>query len=99
MYIGDKKFGALRANLITNWHACKYDSLLTLQNDAAKNSLWHSATVNIPRNSNSATTQTRGRHLCQCHRTNVLAAVLVKAIIAVITILEVNEVKVLLAVN
>ena len=61
MYIGGLKVGTLRADLITNWLANKYDSLLTLHNDAAKNSLWLSAAVNITRNSSSATTQNRGK--------------------------------------
>ena len=42
LYIGGLKVGALRADFMTNWQACKYDSLLTLQNVAAKNSLWRS---------------------------------------------------------
>ena len=45
---------------MTNWHACKYDSLIALQYDDAKNSLWRSAAVNIPRNCSSATTQNTG---------------------------------------
>ena len=61
LYTGGLKVGALRAYLMTYWQACKYDSLLTLQNDVAKKSLWHSDAVNIPRNSSSATTQNRGR--------------------------------------
>jgi len=61
LYIEDLKVGALRADLMTNSQASKYDSLLTLQNDAAKNSLWRSAAVNIPRNSSSATTQNRDK--------------------------------------
>jgi hypothetical protein len=32
-----------------------------LQNDVAKNSLWRSAAVNIPRNSSSATTHNMGK--------------------------------------
>ena len=40
LYIGGLKIGALRADLMTNWKVDKYDSLLTLQNDVAKNSLW-----------------------------------------------------------
>jgi len=35
--------------------------LLTLQNDAAKNSLLRSNAVNIPRNCSSATTQNKGK--------------------------------------
>jgi len=46
---------------MTNWQIDKYDSLLTLQNDAAKSSLWRSTAVNIPRNSCSATTQNKGK--------------------------------------
>ena len=61
LYIGGLKVGDLRADLMTNWQADKYDSLLTLQNDAAKNSLWRSNAVNIPRNCSSATTQNKGK--------------------------------------
>ena len=61
LYIGSLKDGALRADLITNWQACKYESLLTLQNAAAKNSLWRSTAENFPRNSSSATNQNRGK--------------------------------------
>ena len=61
MYIGGLKVGAFRADLIINWQAGKYGSLLTLQNDVAKNSSWLSAAVNIPRSSNSATNQNRGK--------------------------------------
>jgi hypothetical protein len=32
-----------------------------LHNDAAKNSLWRSAAVNIPRSSNSGATQNKGK--------------------------------------
>ena len=35
--------------------------MLTLQNDAAKNNLWRSTAVHIPRNSSSATTQNTGK--------------------------------------
>ena len=48
---------------MTNWQACKYESLLTLHNDAAKNSLWRSTAVNIPRNSSFATTKIGGKAL------------------------------------
>jgi hypothetical protein len=61
LYIGVLKVGALRADLMTNWPANKYESLLTLHNDTAKNSLWRSAAVNLPRNSSSANTQNRGK--------------------------------------
>jgi hypothetical protein len=40
MYIGDLKVSALRASLMTNWHACKYASIIALQNNASKISLW-----------------------------------------------------------
>ena len=46
LYIGGLKFGALRADLMNNWQTCKYDSLLTLQNDVAKNILWRSVATN-----------------------------------------------------
>jgi hypothetical protein len=61
LYIGGLRVGALRGDLITNWQAGKYDSLLILQNDVAKNILWRSTEVNIPRNSGSATTQNKGK--------------------------------------
>jgi len=61
LYIGGLRFGALRADLMTNWQASKYDSLHILQNDAAKNSLLRLIVVNIPRNITSATTQNRGK--------------------------------------
>jgi hypothetical protein len=60
LYIGGLRVGALRADLMTNWQASKYASLLTLQNDVAKNSLRRSTAVNIPRNSTPATTQNKG---------------------------------------
>ena len=46
---------------MTNWQAGKYDSLLTLQNDLAHNSLWRSTAESIPRNSSSATTRSKGK--------------------------------------
>jgi hypothetical protein len=46
---------------MTNWHASKYYSLLTLQNDDAKNIFWRSTAVNIPRNIGTATTQNKGK--------------------------------------
>jgi hypothetical protein len=46
---------------MTNWQGSKYDSLIALQNDAAKNNLWRSAAVNIPINRSSATTQDKGK--------------------------------------
>jgi hypothetical protein len=43
LYIGGRKVGALfRADFMTNWWEDKYASLIALQNDAAKNSLWRS---------------------------------------------------------
>ena len=61
LYIGGLKVAALRAVLMTNWQACKYESLIALQNDDAKNNMWRSAAVNIPRNSSSTTTQNMGK--------------------------------------
>ena len=40
IYFGGLKNAALRADLMTNWHCSKYNSIIALQNDAAKNSLW-----------------------------------------------------------
>jgi hypothetical protein len=57
LYIRGLKVGVLRADLMTNWQASKYEYLLTLQNDLAKNSLWRLAAVNIPINSSFATNQ------------------------------------------
>jgi hypothetical protein len=61
LYIRGSKVGTLRVDLMTNWQAWKYDSLIALQNDVVKNSLRRSIIVlNIPRNSSYATTQNRG---------------------------------------
>jgi hypothetical protein len=60
LYIGGLKVEALRADLMTNRPAGKYESLIALHNDASKNSLWRSAAVNTPRNGSSNTSQTRG---------------------------------------
>ena len=43
IYIGRLKNGALRADLMTNWQFAKYNSIIALQNDAAKNFLWHAS--------------------------------------------------------
>jgi hypothetical protein len=56
LYVGGLKVGALRANIMTNWQASNLASLIALQNDVAKNSLWRSTAVNIPRSGNSSTT-------------------------------------------
>ena len=56
MYIGGLKVGALRADIMTNWQAGKYASLIALQNDAAMNSLWRLTAVHIPRSDNFGTT-------------------------------------------
>jgi hypothetical protein len=61
VYIGGLKVGALRADLMTNWQAGKYESFIAFQNDAAKNSLRRSAAVNIPRYSSSAITHNRSK--------------------------------------
>jgi hypothetical protein len=61
LYIGGLKVGALRTDLMTNWHTSKYDSLIALQNDPAKNSLWRSVAVNTPRYGGFTTTQNEGK--------------------------------------
>jgi hypothetical protein len=58
IYIGGLKNGALRADLMTNWQMGKYVSLISLQNDAAKNSLWRASSSlpsgsSTPSNSNN----------------------------------------------
>jgi hypothetical protein len=49
MYIGGLKNGSVRADLMTNWQTGKYATLIDLQNDGAKNSLWRSSTIITPR--------------------------------------------------
>jgi len=44
---------------MTNWQACKYNSLIASHNYVANKCLWRSAAVNIPRNSSFATIQNR----------------------------------------
>jgi hypothetical protein len=61
LYIGGLKIEALRAYLMTGWQASKYTSLTALQNDAAKDSLWRSTAVHIPRSGNYGTTQNKGK--------------------------------------
>ena len=61
LYIGGLIVGTLRADLMTNWHAGRYDSLIALHNDVAKNSLQRSVVVDIPRNISFATTQNKGK--------------------------------------
>jgi hypothetical protein len=51
LYIGGLKNGSLRADLMSNWQTGKYATLMALQTDAAKNSLWRSSTVITPRTS------------------------------------------------
>ena len=55
-YSGGLKAGDVRADLMTNWHACKYTSLNALHNDAVKIFLWRSAVVITPRPGSSITT-------------------------------------------
>jgi hypothetical protein len=49
LYIGGLKNGSVRADLVFNLHTGKYVTLMGLQNDAAKNSLWRSSTIITPR--------------------------------------------------
>ena len=46
---------------MTNWQACKYPTMIALQNDAAKNRLWRSGAVTTPRSGSYVTTQNRGK--------------------------------------
>jgi len=84
---------------MTNWEACKYESLLTLQNDAAKNSLWRSTALNIPRNSSSITTQNKGQTPMPMPPYIRSHGNIGETLMAIITVLEVTEVKMLLLVN
>ena len=59
-YIAGLKVGALRADLMTNWQASNYSSLLALQNDDAKNSLWRSTAGISPSSGSFCTTQNKG---------------------------------------
>jgi hypothetical protein len=61
MYIASLKVGALRADLITTWQVDKYDSLIALQNYAAKNSLWCSTAIITPRLGSFGTTHNKGK--------------------------------------
>ena len=46
---------------MTNWQACKYSTLMALQNDGTKNSLWRSIVVINPRASSFATILNKGK--------------------------------------
>ena len=43
IYIGGLMNGALRADLMTNWQYGKYNSIIALHNNAAKNCLWRAS--------------------------------------------------------
>ena len=47
--------------MLTNWQTGKYATLMELQNDVAKNSLWRSSIVIIPRSGGSGTHQNKGK--------------------------------------
>ena len=49
LYIGGLKNGSVRADFMINWQTVKYVTLIELQNDVAKNSLWRSSTIITPR--------------------------------------------------
>jgi hypothetical protein len=61
MYIGGLKNGALRADLMTNWQSGKYLSIIALQNDAAKNSLWRSTSSLTMSTNNSNSGERKGK--------------------------------------
>ena len=60
LYIGGLKNGSVRADLMTNWQTGKYATLMELQTDAAKNSLWRSSTVITPRTGSSSSHHNKG---------------------------------------
>ena len=47
---------------MTNWQTCSYPTLMALQNDAAKTSLWRSTTIITPRFNGYVTTQNKGKN-------------------------------------
>jgi hypothetical protein len=61
MYIGGLKNGPGRADLMFNWHTGKYASLMDLQNDFAKYSLWRSSTIIAPRMGGSNSHHCKGK--------------------------------------
>ena len=61
LYIGGLKNGSVRADLMFNWQTGKYATLMELQNDAAKNSLWRSSTIITPRVSGSNAHHGKGK--------------------------------------
>ncbi len=61
LYIGGLKNGSLRADLMSNWQAGKYATLMALQIDVAKNSLWRSSTVITPRIGGFGSHQNKGK--------------------------------------
>ena len=61
MYIGGLKNGSVRADLMTNWQTGKYATLMHLQNDSAKNTLWRSSTIITPRSGGSNSHHNKGK--------------------------------------
>ncbi len=61
LYIGGLRNGSLRADLMSNWHARKYATLMALHTDVAKNSLWRSSIVIKPKTGGSNTHQNKGK--------------------------------------
>jgi hypothetical protein len=60
-YIGGLKNGSVRADLMTNWQTGKCATLMELQTDAAKNSLWRSSTVITPRSGSLNSHHNKGK--------------------------------------
>jgi hypothetical protein len=56
MYIGGLKVGASRADIMPNWQKSKYDSLIPLQKEAAKHSLYRPTAIITSRLGYSSTT-------------------------------------------
>ena len=48
---------------MTNWQACKYDTLIALQNESAKNIMWCSTATITPRHGSSTITHNKGKGL------------------------------------
>ncbi len=61
LYIGGLRNGSLRADLMSDWQANKYATLMVLQTNAAKNSLWRSSIVITPMTSGTNTHRNKGK--------------------------------------
>ncbi len=61
LYIGGLKNGSARADFMFDCQTSKYATLMDLQNDATKNSLWRSSTIITPRMGGSNSHHVKGK--------------------------------------